>query len=591
MPKVLISAAVVLAGLLLIIGLRTASPVALGSEESLQLDGPKPNILQAESGVLSDAGSIMGVQVYGGFWPITTTQKLEELGARWTRITISWHTVEPYYSPPTFDFSAYDSIIQELTAAGIVPILEFRQNPTWAAATTCGPISPTISAGKNGLDAFREVVTALADHYSKAPYNVHYWEFYNEPDNKSVDYAWLGGCWGNDPKAYRDMLQVAHDALQAVDPSAKVVLGGLAHQPTPPIFNFNFLKEIIDEGAAPYFDIVNFHFYSNQAWSFGPGGTHGNFGYDILGKLGEIRKEMSDKGVSKPVVVTEVGWTYGPTQSDFAERQARYVPKLYARAIVSDVKAMTWFSLEDPPGVGSTNIVPYGLLNIDYTPKESYWVYKFAASEFDDATFSGSIQSEVTPGQFPSFCQQWWDNDCVVEGYKYSKANGQKRAVLWAQNKGPAAQDTGLTTKAYDIQVQVVLPAWVVSARDRLGNSIIFPQASRLITLTDSPIYVYGGIPTATPTLTPLPTRTATATSTAMPTHTSTATPTPTSTFPPTPTPFAIDSAGFSVPFDVSLTNEQSQSPAIAVDSDGDIHLVWADGSPGARRILYSVWS
>ncbi|MBI2863440.1 MAG: PQQ-binding-like beta-propeller repeat protein [Chloroflexi bacterium] len=530
------------------------------------------------------AGPRMGIDPMG-YSGVVTAQKMQDAGAKWTRLSVGWSTIEPVRTnPPTYNFGSYDQMFQDLSARGIAPIVEIRQNPGWAAITSCGPITKTVSVNKTGLDAFGEFVGSLADRYSRAPYNVHYWEFYNEPDNTDptvgID---LGGCWGSYPQQYTDMLHKAHDSLQAADSTAKVVLGGLAHEQQPSIFNYNFLTNILDLGASPYFDFANVHFFSSQ------GPNYGAYGYDVLGKVGEIRQEMLNKGVSKPVILTESSWTYSVNDADFGERQARYVPKLFARAIYTDVQALTWFALADSSAAtGLGTDVHYGLLNSDYTPKDSYRAYTFAAGEFQTATFVGSLASEVTAGQFPVVCQTA-GNQCVVEGYKYT-TDGQQRGVLWAQNQGQWAQGDN---SRWNITVTVTLPSWVASARDKLGNSISLAQASQL---TDSPVYVYAAAPTATATATATPTPT----------------PTPTFTSTPTATPSASDwpmfrynlaHAGYSaaetqltpplrLKWSYSTGGSVQSSPAVvggvvyAGSEDGKVYAL--DAATGALRWTYS---
>jgi hypothetical protein len=79
----------------------------------------------------------------------------------------------------------------------------------------------------------------LVARYSVPPYNVKYWELWNEPD---VDPALAGliggdipfGCWGDstDPYYgggyYAEMLKAVYPRIKAADPQAQVARGRIA---------------------------------------------------------------------------------------------------------------------------------------------------------------------------------------------------------------------------------------------------------------------------------------------------------------------------------------------------------------------------
>ena len=57
-------------------------------------------------------------------------------------------------------------------------------------------------------------MSAMAGHYGKAPYNTHYWEFWNEPDGMGMPSVVRDAHgapseirYGGDPKLYADLLR------------------------------------------------------------------------------------------------------------------------------------------------------------------------------------------------------------------------------------------------------------------------------------------------------------------------------------------------------------------------------------------------
>ena len=77
-----------------------------------------------------------------------------------------------------------------------------------------------------------------------------YWEIWNEPDNP--DY------WSkqDDLKSYSQLLSAASKAIKEVDPSAKIVMGGLRRN-----YYVN-LRKIYQYAGKDSFDVVNVHPFS-----------------------------------------------------------------------------------------------------------------------------------------------------------------------------------------------------------------------------------------------------------------------------------------------------------------------------------------
>jgi alpha-L-arabinofuranosidase len=75
------------------------------------------------------------------------------------------------------------------------------------------------------------------ERYSAPPYNVKYWEIYNEPDapknTNEPPYGMIYGCWGISGdtyfggEAYGEMLKVVYPYIKSANSSAQVLVGGL----------------------------------------------------------------------------------------------------------------------------------------------------------------------------------------------------------------------------------------------------------------------------------------------------------------------------------------------------------------------------
>lgn len=163
-----------------------------------------------------------------------TGSRVRDANLSWVRYNaILWSEVEPV--PGIRDWSALHEVETELVqinAMGATPLVIVRGTPVWAQQrpnTQCGPIQ------HEALDAFASFLYDLVARYSAPPYNVSYWEIWNEPD---VDPTLVPeilpfGCWGDEDDPYygggyyAEMLQRVYPAIKQANPNAQVIMGGL----------------------------------------------------------------------------------------------------------------------------------------------------------------------------------------------------------------------------------------------------------------------------------------------------------------------------------------------------------------------------
>jgi len=363
---------------------------------------------------------LYGVKVDGS--PLSTAvTRAKEARIKWTRQAISWGNIEPTnVSPAQYDWSAYDNTLLTLAQAGVRSIVTVGGNPSWAAATQCGPISST------HLADYAEFVGALVSRYGQPPYNVKYWEFYNEPDNTDpVNYGWLGGCWGGHGAEYATMLKTVYPVIKAADPNAQVAMGGLAYDNftdwpvNPGPFERDFLDSVIDPArgnAADYFDVMNFHFYVNfaQIWETERPGEKG-----IVAKTNYLRAKLAEYGVSKPFICTETGMWSDPANGGSDELQGRYVAQAFARGMAADLDVIIWFTLTDY----QTEWL-YGLLKADLSRKPAYSAYQTLTSELPNVRFRRRLTVLDTGNE-------------NIEGYEFEdRETGKTTGVLWTNDGG-----------------------------------------------------------------------------------------------------------------------------------------------------------
>lgn len=390
-----------------------------------------------------------------------------------------WQKVESIEGQ--LDWSAVaelDNILSRASASGLSAILLVRGTPEWAQyfpGISCGPIQP----GK--LQNFADFMFAAVSRYSQPPYNVKYWELWNEPDVDPllVPPSSVFGCWGNyqDPYYgggyYAQMLEVVYPAIKRADPEAQVLLGGLLldcdpNQPPEDkdCSSGNFLEGVLLNGGGEYFDIVSFHGYTPY---FGPdtvlpyalymdqhSPTWGHLGGVVDGKISFIRQVMAKYQVDKPIFHTEGALMcaeYNVIDCEepndlFFEAQAEYAVRRYLHNWANNIGATIWYQFEGPGWRYS------GLLDEGQNPRPVYHALQFMTGLLFDA----GITEEIV--EFPG-----------LQGYKFASPENQIW-VLWS----PEQEDISLS-----------LPTEVSAVYDKYGEEIT-PQGNQL--LVNNAIYL-----------------------------------------------------------------------------------------------------
>jgi hypothetical protein len=348
---------------------------------------------------------LFGAQIYGAD-PISI-DRMSEIETAWVRLPLSWRVIEPQNTTPeNYTWPAsFEQQLAALSAQHIRVVLLFGDNPSWAATYLNGPIDLV------DISELTEFMQAVVARYSQPPYNVKYWEMYNEPDNGNELFAEEGfGYFGDTPQAYVDVLEAVYEPIKAVDPEAKVLLGGLAYDSWEPDGPFvqDFLDQVLISGGAAYFDLMNFHYYVSFRANWEP------YGYDILGKLAFLRDKLASYGVDKPFVCTETGWFSNFQGGNGHEMQSRYVIQGFVRSMTTDMGLVIWFTLLD----GADDPRNWGLLDLDLNPKPSYYAYQTLTTQLSRADYVRTLDFKET-------------GPILVEAYEFATPSGGTIVVAW----------------------------------------------------------------------------------------------------------------------------------------------------------------
>jgi hypothetical protein len=343
-------------------------------------------------------------------WPVNGVEirRLEDLaplpglGVYWVRRNaLLWSAVEAVQG--NRDWGTAAALEQELiqiSQAGMQAILVVRGTPEWAQAvpgSACGPIR---AENREALASF--LYEAVA-RYSAPPYNVRYWELWNEPD---VDPGLVAptspfGCWGDASDVdtyggddYADVLKVVYPRIKMADPGAQVLVGGLLLDcdPRTPLeippdsgqfkdcTPAKYLAGILANGGGDYFDGVSFHAYdfyngtlgqySNINWRSSWEST----GPVLLAKADYLRELLASYGYpDKFLMNTEVALLCGRTRREVClgmilPAKAYYAVQAYATAYWRAGKYLLawWVAICTGPDLQPLPVtIPCNMLGLD----------------------------------------------------------------------------------------------------------------------------------------------------------------------------------------------------------------------------------
>ena len=395
-----------------------------------------------------------------------------------------WSKVESVEG--VYRWDQQESLEQELITAhqnGLRVILVVRATPEWAqkySGVSCGPIR------EDKLAAFGEFLYQAVKRYSLPPYNVKYWEIWNEPD---IDYNLViegrldsnsqYGCWGetDDPYAgggdYSEVLKVAYPRIKAADPEAQVVVGGMLMRCYPETCSFNdahYFEGILHHHGAndggKYFDLVSFHSYE---YYFGRLGKYGNTWWrsswnstlTLVKKAEFLESVMAQYNVVKPIMVTETALLCGSDGTepiclhpDFENTKAAYIAQSYAAALASGIKANIWYSL-------TGNWRGNNLLDSELKPLPSYYAYANVVKSLGKLSFNRELD------EYPE-----------VNGFEFE---GENKLVWFAWSR---VMDQDLNVRP----VQMNLPGTPSRIWDIYGQDVAVEGPS--VTVTGIPLYI-----------------------------------------------------------------------------------------------------
>lgn len=161
-----------------------------------------------------------------------TGAKLVQTPLRWnyiapSRLPASWDPSNP--ADPNYDWGSVDSFVKNAIAAGLTPLLQVRSAPSWA--NRCGAAATSYDAVCNpdpaALAAFAHAAAVRYSGSFDGLPRVTYWQALNEPNLSLFFQPQYEGGKLVSPAIYRNLLNTFSAAVKGVDPSNRVLVGGL----------------------------------------------------------------------------------------------------------------------------------------------------------------------------------------------------------------------------------------------------------------------------------------------------------------------------------------------------------------------------
>ncbi len=294
-------------------------------------------------------------------------------GIGWVQIPFTWSTIQP--SVGVADFRLFDPIVARaaLDNLRVVGILGYAT--PW---NTTAPASETRAAQREhyppaDYDAWSRYVFSTVGAFRNS---VHFWQIWTSPDTGSAPDPSqpCNGFWCGTAAQYAQLLSLAYKAVKSADPSATVLLGGLALSAES---NTNFLFDILRDPnypAAESFDVMSFEAYGSKS--------------EALRRMNFVKSQLAFGGASpRPIWVTEFGYPSDATLQTVAPYfngetgQAAYLKDLAAYLLSIGARKVFWYQLFDTDPA-SDPFATYGLVTTTFVKKLAYTAYNDAITSY-----------------------------------------------------------------------------------------------------------------------------------------------------------------------------------------------------------------
>ena len=279
-------------------------------------------------------------------------KRMAEANVGTFRVFVNWSTVQPTEDGP-YDWGPLDDLFTRLAFYGIQPLPYIAGVPSWLGDDAHDSPVRT-NRIRRQLRAF---VRSAAEQYGPGselwsrlaasdleiePKPPRVWEIWNEQNSAFF--------WRPHPSVdqYARLLELSAEEIRAVDPEARIMVGGMFGTPAEPgsIDAWTFLRRLFrDPAVAELVDIVAVHPYATT----------------IDGVRFQLRKTVNalrdSAAAGTPLWVTEIGWGSRPGGGlkKGAQGQARMLSDVFRLLHDGrtrwDIEGVIWFTWRDVDGL------------------------------------------------------------------------------------------------------------------------------------------------------------------------------------------------------------------------------------------------
>lgn len=245
---------------------------------------------------------------------------------------VVWANLEPQKGK--WDVATLDKYVSTAQQHGVQILMPLGMPPPWASERPkeAPGWRPGSAAPPKNISDWDNYVQTLATRYAG---RIHYWELWNEPNDKSF-------FSGSIPHMV-ELAKAASRILKQVDPSNELVCPAATGYTGP-----SWLNSFLKAGGGEYCDVVAYHFYVTP-----------KLPEALVSYVEKVRQIMAQNGVAnKPLWCTEIGWyiqdkagevksggPYFPVASSL-EAQG-YVARSYILSWALGISRVYWYSWDN----------------------------------------------------------------------------------------------------------------------------------------------------------------------------------------------------------------------------------------------------
>ena len=283
------------------------------------------------------------------------------MGVSVIRDGVDWWRIEK--TKGVYEFPAFaDEMVNSLNENGtqLLYVLSYG-NTLYSTNEKNIPIATASTTDYDYMDAWLDYVTQVVTRYKD---KVDYWQVWNEPNIEAFNPS------GATAAQYAELLKQSYGIIKNIDPTAKVVGGGLAgvgNTDTRP-----YLRSMLAAGAGDYMDVLDVHPYKQ---STGPEGY-------MAERLPNIQADLEQYNCDDiEIWIGELGW-YTGTASDAVteEKQAAY--SVRSRVMYDNFNRKEgkkgkffWYDFQNDGTTQNYSEHNYGMTENNFTPKPVYYAY------------------------------------------------------------------------------------------------------------------------------------------------------------------------------------------------------------------------